>query len=246
MRRWQFIVTAACVTWGIFSIANADAYIIDLVCTDTGSPVVVGKLDVLRTPSAYVGSTTLDRVDVYLRDWLTMSDSNTINTIDGMFSAINPATQGFALYEGTGTQWRSRTALYLDEVLEDYTNRPAPQSYATLISIIDGATWTRTENTTLAAPATGFKMYSQFDGGWFTGDTNYNIGIDDKIFTLYLTSTTQFEFHGSGAPDGISTTGGSFKNFAAYSAVPEPSSLFLLASGLIGLVAYGWRKRARS
>jgi hypothetical protein len=42
---------------------------------------------------------------------------------------------------------------------------------------------------------------------------------------------------------GIMTNGTSYKGFALIAPVPEPSTLLLAATGLVGLIAYAWRKR---
>jgi hypothetical protein len=94
-------------------------------------------------------------------------------------------------------------------------------------------------------------LYSQ-NGGYGNGVTTFTIGEAAKVATnagnisSFIAGTNYVLYSGLTATGGtisgtFSGTGG-FNGFQLTS-VPEPSTLVLFATGLIGLLAYAWRKR---
>ena len=106
------------------------------------------------------------------------------------------------------------------------------------------------------------------NNNWFLSDasastaTNATVSIDATTTTWKTVSAapvinTLLVIGGAGTPDLSKIYGGGFRvldtNTAAYmpylttltfqGAVPEPSTIVLLVTGLVGLLAYAWRKR---
>jgi len=81
--------------------------------------------------------------------------------------------------------------------------------------------------------------YNQSTGMvWGNGDFNYDDAVDSGDLAKVLANYNQT------LPSGISITATSYGQAAAgFNVVPEPSTLVLLAAGLLGLVCYAWRKR---
>ena len=72
-------------------------------------------------------------------------------------------------------------------------------------------------------------------GGWTQGDFNYDGVIDRNDFDLVLGELPVSSFDPAPVYQCVGAAG--------FSPVPEPGTLALLAAGLIGLLAYAWRKQ---
>jgi len=66
---------------------------------------------------------------------------------------------------------------------------------------------------------------------WAAGDTNYDGVINLGDLDLLMANFGQSVPSGSGSDSSIAT-------------VPEPGTFALLAAGLLGLLAYAWKKRS--
>jgi hypothetical protein len=247
MKRVMSFLAIACIALCFVSAASASTT--PLICTDTGGSVTIGTLEVVRTPYTTSTGVVLDKVEVYIADWLTIDDSKRITSIDGAFAMNNPA-QGFVMYTGSDP----------DDLWKFYTNwQPAsggkikaqdpPQTCMSFESIIENATWDRGADIGGTAPEDGFGTFPSFTGGWFSQATKNWIGVKTytgyngrPLVTAYVTAGAEFNFTTTGAPHGIGTEAGTFGN-TYFNTVPEPGTMMLLATGLMGLLCYAWRKR---
>jgi hypothetical protein len=256
MKRHMSFFAVACFVLCLVSSASAD-YQIPMICTDSGFPVTVATLDVVTTPITSPLGIPLEKLEVYIADWLTMSDDKLITSFDAKFSTLNTIAgpqpgKGFALYVGSGgtsTVWQSRTTMLYNPDEDTYGPRPSPQTFMSFTTKIDGASWNRTEAVGTPDPATGYKMYSEFTGAWYSGNSDNWVGVRGypgnngrPFVTLYLSPGACFSFIADGAPHGIGTQGGTFGH-VRFGTWPEPGTIMMLASGLVCMLGYGWRKR---
>ncbi len=72
-------------------------------------------------------------------------------------------------------------------------------------------------------------------------------GVGDILAKIYVTTGTNVTYNGLLGLDTLNSVGGSFESIPYVGPppppVPEPSTLALLVSGMIGLLAYAWKKR---
>lgn len=84
--------------------------------------------------------------------------------------------------------------------------------------------------------------YSGFADTWYTTTTARQLAAGGTLAVMYVSSNAGVTCTG----ELITTTEGGngyLGSFTAPAAVPEPSTLALVVSGLVGLLAYAWRKR---
>ncbi len=82
------------------------------------------------------------------------------------------------------------------------------------------------------------------DAGGHTGSLGLTTNAGDAVWTQYTfaftpdtTTTATLSFRGVQSNDGV------FMDDVSVTAIPEPGTLALLATGLLGLLCYAWRKR---
>jgi hypothetical protein len=88
-------------------------------------------------------------------------------------------------------------------------------------------------------------VYSAFGNTWFSGDVDAFLPVGSVIGALFVTKNWTSIFFEDYNPENPAKIGGRqfVKAFETITIVPEPSTLLLLAGGLVGLLAYAWRKR---
>jgi len=86
--------------------------------------------------------------------------------------------------------------------------------------------------------------FTSFQGSWYTNDAPLSVGstIADLFVPAGWTPSPTSVLTYQGVL-GFSYGGGHTQNAEIVTATPEPATLVLLASGLVGLLAYAWKKR---
>jgi hypothetical protein len=176
---------------------------------------------------------------------------NTISTISALPTQPNASATWTAVGSGqialssANASWYSNTTAPFPNDTDDYgTGYGAPQTYVNL------EVTTAPDARTAAAPQSTFgsyngytyKGYSMFYGNWYLPATPADAAdyptVGSILAGIYVSSGSDVSFTG-----GFGLTNNDFVSGSFSSVVPEPSTLALLASGLVGLLAYAWRKR---
>ncbi len=104
--------------------------------------------------------------------------------------------------------------------------------------------------TILASGLDNWTSFHQFRVAQLPGEDSYSVWRDGELLASDLTTCAGFDLGNEVAIGGATVnefgaTPIDYVRFTAgaYAPVPEPTTLVLLATSLIGLVAYAWRKR---
>jgi hypothetical protein len=118
--------------------------------------------------------------------------------------------------------WYSYAAVYA----------PNPQSDVLYVWDNTGTLYTGTSTATVTTCSAGWTT-----GGWIIGSQNWgqNAWDDVQYFPGYLGGVKEW--------NELRNSAQAFGDIWATGTIPEPSTLVLLVSGLLGLLAYAWRKR---
>lgn len=167
------------------------------------------------------------------------SAASTISALEGEFTA--DSTNGVRLsssldVSGTTAWYKYTLNSYADLIELLGTGSSYFSSYVNL----DSTTGSLSDNSALSRSGSDSShMYTSYTGNWFTTDSASMLGVGDVIAVAYVATGTNVSFSGQAFVAGQGTSNISFST----SAVPEPSTLALLACGLFGLLAYAWRRR---
>jgi len=237
----------------------ANAQTITAYCTDSAGgtntstwTTPLATFNVTRTSGVVVGSNTYDELQINLAEWelqLPGWGSTAIESLVGRWTVL-PASGDAGAYLYDSNTWAGAgaggSATFLKPELDgegiptgNYLPQPAPRSFMDFTTKIDNAIWSRTASAALPAG----KMYSTFYGGWYNLSSSNYVQVGGALATLYVTPGADVAFLAQNdGIDGIVTPVGT--RCAMFTTqVPEPGTVALLCSGLVGLLCYAWRKR---
>jgi len=227
-----------------------------------GTGAVANSFSYVDTPNA--DGSSLDEIDIYLTAEPTgVAAGNQMQLLEGTWSASGGAlgaNAGIALVQTVTTtgkggttysDWRQFTGLTPSQSAGYAASYPSWVDFDT-VNIPNGAAanfWN--ESLTGYTSPEGVPIASNFSGSWITtGATDKPVGAE--VATFFVTHGAELDFAGHfGNPGGYYAGGFGFTNsitvgggFSCNAATtPEPSTIILAASGLIGLLCYAWRKR---
>jgi hypothetical protein len=189
-----------------------------------------------------------DMIEFHVINYL--SGTNWISSMEGTWSGV--AFDGFPApsmyFAGSGTTFKNNTKN------QGGAGPAAPQSWVNFDSSVSSAVIWNTRTGT--SP-----LYTVVGGNWYTTDNTMflrpvdptpasNPDLDDGndetlIAKIYVQHGGSVSFNGKFNVYNPSTHGSTtLTGTLAIAYIPEPSTLALLTIGLIGLLAYAWRRRA--
>ena len=154
-------------------------------------------------------------------------------------SWISPARFGWYM-KGEGTSGWPKA--HDGDYLLDFTERgiTIKQSFSVTAGLECTASFWQLQRSTTATMAAAVTL----DAGGYTGSLGLTTNAGDAVWTQYTfaftpdtTTTATLSFHGLAQSTGV------FMDDVSVTAIPEPGTLALLATGLLGLLCYAWRKR---
>jgi hypothetical protein len=229
----------------------AQAEVVPIVTGD----LTVGDLGYTRVQNAYGSS--LDEIDIYMAapivtgqklqllegDW-TATPGAGIGLVQTYTTTVKPIvtySDWKAFTGNTAANAAASSVYYPSSVRFDVPNIP------------NGAAPDFWNETGYLGIAEGTPMYNHIAGSWTTlAPGTYGMTTGSMVAQMFVTHGAGLTFNSHWGNPGSYTTGGwgftgsiiKAGNFTIPElVVPEPSTLLLMASGLVGLLCYAWRKR---
>ena len=161
--------------------------------------------------------------DRHTSDWLLVFASPSGQQTLAAWTTGSPRT---VTVSGWGTLHLTSTPFYVNPTL-----LPGDANLDGTVDILD-----------LAILAANYRK--QVTGGWLQGDFN-NDGVVDVNDLALLAANYRHSYASDVVPafDGLDAQAIELLSLAGVTAVPEPGTLMLLGTALIGLLGYAWRKR---
>jgi len=203
-----------------------------------------GDFGYTRTPVT-VNGTSLDSIRIYFNLNPTGTDTESLQVLEGTWTVMGGSAKiGTYTYydidDNVQTDWPKGTT----NLFTSAFNIPNGYSFVNFDAKATLADWAR-------AHVSG-DYYTSLEGSWHSDNTPLAAGAGTaggQVARFWVTPGADLSFigHWNQAPGQIPggygfthsvTTSGGFST-----AIPEPSTLLLAASGLIGLLCYAWRKR---
>jgi hypothetical protein len=246
------LILGVCVVLCCGAVAQATLMNVVVNSTDTQLPagqtngeVYSNVLNYTRTPNAL--GTSLDEIQIYLNNIEAMGASG-LQALEGTWTITSGAEVIQTSILGQTPWYKYADSTYAPILISSFN---APASYVNLpYNSSTGVTWAQTPGG-LAGNFTSGTAAGQSDtsvyGSWYTGGTALADG--SLMATFFVHAGDNVSFHSTLNADqraiggwGLSGSVERQGDFAT-AVVPEPASLFLVASGLVGLLCYAWRKR---
>jgi len=252
MRSTRFLTVLAGLGVALVAAATARAESLDFYKTTDGVNYTqcVGALSYTRTANAQIAGPSLDRIDIrFANIGAIVAPTEKLVALEGTWTATNGSMAVIQKYGTSTKSWyryfdNTYTPMYIDEgnVVGSYINFPYNTS--------SGVNWVETGFGTPNVNNTpyGYSLGASIIGSWYTHDRDAWLGDGDLIASFYVTPNAGLRFTAAGLNGVELYTGLGFIPVATncggyFTIVPEPSTLLLVACGLVGLLGFAWRKR---
>jgi len=250
------LILSICVVLCGALFAQADPIPINWVGFGSQAGENIAGLSYTRT----VYNSSLDEIDIHLAGAAISPDSGVhswnggdgLQLLEGTFTAEGLSGPAGDIYIGGTSAFTYKASTSNN----GFSSQPAPSSYIQFDTVTSGFPgWTPFTSTGA--------VYPSFAGSWYTNQSTgpdarlypseppANVGAFDNTLLAKIFVTTNDGLNFAGTPGwggwGFANSVNLHGNFAIPAGggptTPEPSTLLLAASGLIGLLCYAWRKR---
>ena len=223
-----------------------------LPCTGTGD-IQKGDFTYTRTPVTIYG-TSLDELQIYFTTAPTAAAGDNLQILEGTWTALTGGIWSDPL--PLNPSFQADTNNSITNVGKSHENYATEYglSYVNFDTSNGSAYWALgTQLATNSGAGTG--SYAYLEGSWYASTPSTgSLPAGSLAAMVFVTPGANATFTGSwGAPvsgggSGLTPGGFGFSNSVTCvgtfsTTVPEPSTLFLAAGGLVGLLCYAWRKR---
>ena len=216
----RVLLLSACVLLGLACVAQAEV----LSTTYTG-PVSFSATRDASNPN-------YDKVTIVISGFPGSNIADKLTALSGQWSVLS-TTPGVT---GTGFFLNSDSTDDTDNTNKATTYINLPSNTGTL----------RDGSTPAFTVATGTGVYSAFADSWYSGATTKFLAVNANVAVLEVTkgwTDITLGAINTGNWSALSTVALGALPASIHVTIPEPGTIALLGCGLVGLVAYAWRKR---